>query len=90
MAASASKNKPTLLPTNLCITWGLYHIRRYRDKAHRIVKVDKQVMIEGTGVNSFDMRRFKGGFEALNSKNAIGAEWTKKVELEITISNLWD
>lgn len=89
MARLATKTKPTLLPTNLCIKWGLYHVRRYYSGDHKLKTIDKQVMIEGTGVNRIDMERLRGGFEALNPKHSIGSTWQKQVELEITISNVW-
>jgi hypothetical protein len=90
MARLRSKIKSTLIPTNLCIKWGLYHVRRYRDKTHKVVSVDKQVMIEGSSVNRIDMDRLRGGIKALDPKYTGGSTWPKKVEFELTISNLWD
>ena len=85
-----SRSKTNLLPINLCITWGLYHVHRYYDGKHVLAREDKQVMIEGTGVNRIDMERLRGGFEALYPKHFGGSAWQKKVEFELTISNLWD
>jgi hypothetical protein len=44
-------------------------------------------MIEGTSVNRIDMERLKGGF-SLDPKHRHRL-WQKKVEFELTISNLW-